>query len=62
MEFNENTGIGLFSMTPDEKKRQLFDEQKKTLDLFMERGAISKEQHDKSLHDLLEKMGIHIER
>ncbi len=28
-----------------------------TLDLCMERGAISKEQYDKSLHDLFEKMG-----
>jgi hypothetical protein len=25
------------------------------LDEFLERGAISKEQHDKSLHDLTEK-------
>ena len=27
------------------------------LDQFMETGAISQEQHDKSLHDLIEKMG-----
>ena len=60
MEGNANTGIGLRSLTPDEKKRQLFKEQKKTLDLFLERGAISKEQHDKSLHDLIEKMGMQV--
>ena len=25
--------------------------------MFLERGAISQAQHDKSLHDLIEKMG-----
>ena len=58
MEDNMNTEIGFQCLTRDEKKRLLFDEQKKTLDLFMERGAISKNQHDKSLHDLIEKMGM----
>lgn len=46
------------SMTPEEKKRELFRKQKKTLDLFLERNAISKEQYDKSLGDLIEKMGM----
>jgi len=32
--------------------------QKELLDQFLERGAISQAQHDKSLHDLTEKMGI----
>ena len=41
-----------------DKQRQLFIEQKKTLDLFLERGAISKAQYDKSLGDLIEKMDI----
>ena len=41
-----------------EKQRHLYFEQKKTLDLFLERGAISKVQYDKSLGDLTEKMGI----
>ena len=41
-----------------DKQRRLFIEQKKTLDLFLERGAISKAQHDKSLEDLIEKMNI----
>ena len=31
---------------------------KKTLDLFLERGAISASQHDKGLRDLTVKMGI----
>ena len=42
----------------EEKKRQLFLNQKKTLDLFLERKAISQAQYDKSLGDLLEKMGF----
>ena len=41
----------------EEKKHLLFLKQKAVLDKFMERGAISKAQHDKSLHDLMEKMG-----
>lgn len=43
-------------MTPQEKKYQLFLNQKKTLDLFLEKGAITKAQYDKSLGDLREKM------
>ena len=46
------------ALSYEEKNNQLFLSQKKTLDMFLERGAISKEQHDKSLHDLIEKMGI----
>ena len=45
-------------MTPTEKKIQLYKKQKNTLDLFLERNAISREQYDKSLHDLTEKMGM----
>ena len=44
------------AMTPEEKKKQLFLRQKHTLDLFLERNAISKAQYDKSLGDLIEKM------
>ena len=44
--------------TPEEKRRQLFLTQKETLDRFLERGAISRRQYEKSLHDLREKMGI----
>ncbi len=46
------------SLTPEEKKKDLFLRQKRTLDLFLERNAISKAQYDKSLGDLIEKMGM----
>ena len=46
-------------LTPEEKKKQLFLDQKQTLDLFLERRAISQTQYDKSLGDLIEKMGMH---
>ena len=45
-------------LSPEEKKQQLFLNQKNTLDLFLERGAISQAQYDKSLGDLREKMGV----
>ena len=45
-------------LTPDEKKKQLFIKQKKLLDTFLERNAISKAQYDKSLGDLRNKMGM----
>ena len=45
-------------LSPEEKKQQLFLNQKNTLDLFLERGAISQVQYDKSLGDLREKMGV----
>ena len=49
------------SLTYEEKNRLLFLRQKKTLDMFLERGAISQAQHDKSLHDLIERMGMQAE-
>ena len=42
----------------DEKKKQLFLRQKELLDTFLERGAITEAQYNKSLGDLIEKMGI----
>ena len=45
-------------LSPDEKKTQLFLNQKHTLDMFLERGAISQAQYDKSLGDIREKMGV----
>ena len=45
------------NLTHEEKNHQLFLKQKKMLDMFLGRGAISQAQHDKSLHDLTEKMG-----
>lgn len=40
-----------------ERKHRLFESQKQTLDLFLERGAISRLQYEKSLRDLRVKMG-----
>ena len=45
-------------MTKDEKRRDLFARQKKTLDLFLEHGAISRAQYDQSLGDMKVKMGL----
>lgn len=45
------------SLSLEEKNQRLFLRQKELLDMFLERGAISQAQHDKSLHDLIEKMG-----
>ena len=42
----------------EDKKRQLFNKQKELLDQFLEKGAITKEQYDKSLGTMIEKMGI----
>ena len=41
-----------------EQLKELYLKQKHVLDLFLERGAISREQYDKSLGDLSEKMGM----
>lgn len=50
--------IPMKETTPEEKKLQLFYSQKQTLDLFLEKGAISQAQYNKSLGDLREKMGV----
>ena len=42
----------------EDKKKQLFLNQKQLLDTFLEYGAISQAQYDKSLGDLIAKMGI----
>ncbi len=41
-----------------EAQKELFLRQKETLVLFLERGAISQEQFDKSFGDLCRKMGF----
>ena len=46
------------SLSPAEKKQELFRRQKDLLDTFLSTGAISQAQHDKSLNCLIEKMGI----
>ena len=45
------------TLTYKEKNHQLFLRQKALLDGFLEHGAISQAQHDKSLRDLTVKMG-----
>lgn len=45
------------SLTHEKKNHQLFLKQRALLDQFLEKGAISQAQYDKSLHDLIEKMG-----
>ena len=45
-------------LSPEEKRVQLYLKQKKTLEDFLERGAISQAQFDKSFGDLTEKMGM----
>ena len=42
----------------EDKKKQLFLNQKQLLDTFLEHGVISQAQYDKSLGDLIAKMGI----
>ncbi|MBQ6397697.1 MAG: hypothetical protein IJI06_06060 [Oscillospiraceae bacterium] len=44
-------------LTYKKKNHQLFVKEKALLAGFLEHGAISQAQHDKSLHDLIEKMG-----
>ena len=44
-------------LTYKKKNHQLFLKEKALLAGFLEHGAISQAQHDKSLHDLIEKMG-----
>ena len=49
------------SLSYEEKNKVLFYRQKETLDEFLKRGAITQAQHDKSLHDLIEKMKVDVE-
>ena len=44
--------------TAEQKKRDLYLRQKELLATLLEHGAISQVQHDKSLVDLTEKMGM----
>ena len=45
-------------LSPEEKKKELYLRQKRILDDFLERGAITQAQYDKSFGDLTEKMGM----
>lgn len=42
----------------EDKKKELFLQQKNTLDTFLEKGAIDQRQYNKSLGDLRELMGM----
>ena len=46
------------NLSPEEKRIQLYLKQKALLEQFLQTGAISKAQYDKSLGDLTEKMGM----
>ena len=46
------------SLSPAEKKKQLYRNQKQLLGTFLERGAITRAQYEKSLGDLTRKMGV----
>ena len=46
------------TVAPDEKKKQLFLEQKRTLDIFLSNGAITQAQYNKSYGDLVVLMGM----
>ena len=45
-------------LTPEQKKRQLYENQKRLLCRFLETGAITRAQYEKSLGDLTRKMGM----
>ena len=44
------------SLSYEEKNRALYERQKQTLEEFLERNAISQQQYEKSLHDLMMRM------
>ena len=53
----DTTNNAVEAMTPEQKRRELYDQQVALLDTFLEHRAITQEQHDKSLRDLTMKMG-----
>lgn len=46
------------AMTPEQKKKQLFLNQKELLDKLLDRHAISQAQYDRSLGDMIKKIGV----
>ena len=50
--------INFENLSADDAKMQLFLNQKATLDLFLEKGAITRAQYDKSFGDLKRLMGF----
>ena len=55
----DNENIINDSAAYEQMLKELFLRQKETLDLFLERKAITQKQYDKSLGDLRDKMGMH---
>ena len=49
-------------MSPDERKRALFDKQKDLLDTFLSKGAIDRRQYEKSLFCMAEKMDVDLNK
>ena len=45
-------------MTKEEKDKWLFEEQKQTLDMFLKRNAITKEQYNKSFRELIKVFNV----
>lgn len=58
MDYKRSKSQSWESLSPAEKKLELFRRQKDLLDTFLSTGAISQAQHDKSLNCLIEKMGV----
>ena len=46
------------TLSPEQKKKQLFLNQKNLLDTFLEKKAISQAQYDKTLGDLRDRMDM----
>ena len=45
------------TLSYEEKNHQLFVKQKELLELFLAKRAITRQQYEKSLHDMMEKTG-----
>ena len=59
MDFGRNEQDRSWSgLSYESKNRELYLKQKQTLDLFLERGAISREQYNKSLDELTKRLGV----
>lgn len=58
MNKKEGTNMTDVIMSPEEKKEKLFLEQKRTLDIFLSNGAITRAQYNKSYGDLVKLMGF----
>jgi len=56
MDLNSVSANPASAASREARNRELFEKQKALLDTFLERGAISKAQYDKSLAGLKEKM------